>query len=82
MLARSAPGASRSRCGKRRLHAAALGREARLGEQGVEPDEAPRLAPQRRELRRQQLRLAGVVAIADDDHAGARMDEARRLRRG
>jgi hypothetical protein len=48
-----------------------------LAEQGIEPYQAARAPAERRQRLGQQLGLAGVVAVADDDDAGARMDQPR-----
>src|SRR5262249_16545416 len=48
-------------------------------EQGVEPDDAPAAPPQAAHLGREPLRFAGVVAVGDDHHGGARIDDAPRV---
>ena len=45
----------------------------------VEPDDAARAAAQLRQRVRQRARIAGVVAVAQDQHGGARVHQARRM---
>src|SRR5208282_40572 len=62
--------------GQRRLHAARRRLVVAPADQRIQPDDAtaaPREAPH---FEAEALRLAGVVAVGDDDERGARIDDA------
>src|SRR6185295_9543532 len=64
---------------QRRLHALAQRRIGGLVGQRIEPDDAAGASLELGQRLRQQLRVAGVVAIAHHDDGGARMHQARRV---
>src|SRR5262252_3153056 len=65
--------------GQRRLHSPRARAVVAPAEQRVEPDDAPAAPPQAAHLGREPLGLAGVVAVGDDHHGGARIDDAPRV---
>ena len=79
MLARSAPGASKSRCGDAACMPRLTGLKSGRFNSGL--SQTMRRARRRnsRSAAARSFGFAGVVAVADDDHRRARMHESRRV---
>src|SRR5271170_5012814 len=72
-------GGKQIKVGQRRLHAARAWLESIAAGQRVEPNDAFAAPPQFAHRRRKQFRRSGVVAVRQDHHAGAGMDDAPRV---
>ena len=65
--------------GQRRLHAARLRAVVAPADQRIEPDDPAAASTQAPHFLAKQFRLAGVIAIRDDHHRGARIDDPSRM---